>query len=251
MEDSKAATRTAVTLFSSLKVPEYAQSKNTLMALDPGAKFGYMGDHVLISNGERRRIQEYGKLTNEQVVRYSSAKHSSYEGYPFMVGALPRILLGKGKLYGMARELFSEHKEKLDAGNSLNNNLAQAIELVHCVDRCIEDIDVLLGNGLENEGLVKVEPIEGSGVGAVEAPRGILYHDYTFDEMGCIARANVITPTAMNCANIEKDLRIAAERLLADGKEDLRRPLELIARAYDPCISCSAHLVNLTHSVCR
>jgi coenzyme F420-reducing hydrogenase alpha subunit len=86
-----------------------------------------------------------------------------------------------------------------------------------------------------------------SGIGAVEAPRGILYHDYAFDEKGCITRANVITPTAMNCANIEKDLRVAAGRMIARREENLKSNLELIARAYDPCISCSAHLVEVSN----
>jgi sulfhydrogenase subunit alpha len=92
---------------------------------------------------------------------------------------------------------------------------------------------------------VEIEPRESSAVGAVEAPRGILYHNYSFDENGCITKANVITPTAMNCANIEKDCRVAVERLVAEGKKNLEEPLELIARAYDPCISCSVHMVRV------
>ena len=245
MEDSKATAELAVKLFASLDIPNFAHSDNTLMALDPGKKFGYIGDYVLISNGERRRVEEYRELTNEKVVKHSHAKHSSYKGFPFMVGALPRVLLCKDKLYGTAKELFKEHEDKLDHRNSLNNNLAQAIELVHCVDRCIEDIDELLSNGLEKEGLVEIEPRESSAVGAVEAPRGILYHDYSFDENGCITKANVITPTALNCANVEKDFRVAVGRLVAERKENLEEPLELIARAYDPCISCSVHLVKV------
>lgn len=245
MEGSKATAELAVKLFTSLDIPNFAHSDNTLMALDPGKKFGYIGDYVLISNEAKRRVEEYRELTNEKVVKHSHAKHSSYKGSPFMVGALPRVLLCKDKLYGRAKELFKEHEDKLDQGNSLNNNLAQAIELVHCVDRCIEDIDKLLSNGLEKEEPVKIEPRESSAVGAVEAPRGILYHDYSFDENGCITKANVITPTAMNCANIEKDFRVAVGRLLAERKESLEAPLELIARAYDPCISCSAHLIKV------
>jgi len=245
MGGSKATAELAVKLFTSLDIPTFANSNNTLMALDPGKKFGYIGDYVLISNGERRRVEEYRELTNEKAVKHSHAKHSSYKGSPFMVGALPRVLLCKDKLYGTAKELFKEHKDKLDPKNSLNNNLAQAIELVHSVDRCIEDIDQLLSNGLEKEGLVKIEPRESSGVGAVEAPRGILYHDYSFDKNGCITKANVITPTAMNCANIEKDFRVAVERLITKRKDNLEAPLELIARAYDPCISCSAHLIKV------
>ncbi|MDH5267227.1 MAG: Ni/Fe hydrogenase subunit alpha [Candidatus Bathyarchaeota archaeon] len=245
MEASKATAELAVNLFSSLDIPNSAYSDNTLMALDPGNKFGYIGDYVLISNGERRRVEEYKQLTNEKVVKHSHAKHSSYKGSPFMVGALPRVLLCKDKLYGTTKELFNEHEDKLDPKNSLNNNLAQAIELVHCVDRCIEDIDKLLSSGLEKEELAEIELRESSAVGAVEAPRGILYHNYSFDESGCITKANVITPTALNWANIEKDFRVAAERLLAERKENLEAPLELIARAYDPCISCSVHLVKV------
>jgi sulfhydrogenase subunit alpha len=251
MVDARAATELAVRLFSSINVPDFPSSENNLMALDTGDRFGYMGDYVLISNGERKAVEYYLGLTNERVVKHSHAKHSTYRGAPFMVGALPRLLLSRDKIYGATRELFKEHQQRLDQRNSLNNNLAQAIELVHCVDRCVEDIDTLLGNGLEREGLVEIEPMAGAGVGAIEAPRGILYHDYTFDEEGCVAEANVITPTAMNCANIEKDLRVAAERLLASGEEDVKGKLELIVRAYDPCISCSTHMVEVRHTYRR
>jgi len=250
MVDSRTATELAVELFSSLDLPEF-KSDNTLMALDPGERFGYMGDHVLISDGGRRKVEAYKELTNESVVQHSNAKHSTYKGFPLMVGALPRVALCRNRLRGTARELFKEYEDRLVQENSLSNNFAQAIELVHCVDRCIEDIDVILGI-LEKEEPVKVEPHAASGVGAVEAPRGMLYHDYSFDEEGCITKANVITPTAINCANMEKDFRAAAEWVIAERKEkglemeiELQKTLELVARAYDPCISCSVHLVRI------
>jgi sulfhydrogenase subunit alpha len=93
--------------------------------------------------------------------------------------------------------------------------------------------------------LVEVQPKAGRGVGAVEAPRGILYHDYTFDEEGCVVKANVITPTAQNAANMEKDYRVATQRLINEPDEKIKYALELIARAYDPCISCSVHLTRI------
>ena len=49
----------------------------------------------------------------------------------------------------------------------------------------------------------------------------------------------------MNCANIEKDFRVAVGRLVTERKKNLEAPLELIARAYDPCISCAVHLVKV------
>jgi sulfhydrogenase subunit alpha len=60
-----------------------------------------------------------------------------------------------------------------------------------------------------------------------------------------VTKANVITPTAQNAANMEKDYRVAAERLIAEPDEKIRQSLEVITRAYDPCISCSVHLVRV------
>ena len=83
----------------------------------------------------------------------------------------------------------------------------------------------------------------GTGVGAVEAPRGILYHDYTIDETGHVTGANCIIPTTQNNANIHFDLAALAKWALELGKNDQEITLlsEMLVRAYDPCISCSVH----------
>jgi len=245
MESAKGTAMLAVELFAKFDTPKYSESENVLMALDPGDKFGFIGDYVLISTGERRPIQEYRQLTNERTVKYSHAKFSSYNGSSFMVGALPRVLLNKDKLNGTARELFNEHKDLIVQNNSLTNNLAQAIELVHSVERSIEDIEVLLSMGVHQEELVDIKVKASNGVGAVEAPRGILYHNYEFDSNGRIAKANVITPTAQNAANMEKDFRVTAKNMINEPDDKIREALEIVARAYDPCISCSAHLVRV------
>jgi len=98
---------------------------------------------------------------------------------------------------------------------------------------------------IKDERPVKIEPKAGQGTAAVEAPRGTLYHSYTFDQEGRLTRADVITPTAQNLANIEKDFRASAERLVNEPEDSLQAKLEMVARAYDPCISCSVHLVRL------
>jgi sulfhydrogenase subunit alpha len=107
------------------------------------------------------------------------------------------------------------------------------------------DIDELLSNGLTNENLVEFEPYMSRGVNAIEAPRGLLYHDYSFDEEGRITKANIITPTAQNAANIEKDVRVIAENLADREEAVIKQALEVMIRAYDPCVSCSVHLTKL------
>ena len=83
----------------------------------------------------------------------------------------------------------------------------------------------------------------------LEVPRGTLFHEYEIDDDGRVVSANVITPTAQNLANAEHDLRNAAENRLAAasprGDAELRLDLEMVARAYDPCISCSVHVVRV------
>ncbi len=241
----KPTTELAVKLLAGFDPPRYNDSANTLMAIDPGDRFGFLGDNILVSDGSTRHESEYERLTNESVVRHSYAKHSSYKEKSFMVGSLPRVVLNNRKLEGTAAELYKEHRGMIKTRNTISNNLAQAIELVHSVDRAIDDIDVLLSEGLQQEPLTEFETYESRGINAVEAPRGLLYHDYTFNEMGEITKSNIITPTAQNAANIEKDARIIAENHTGKPDTELVKALEIMARAYDPCISCSVHLVHL------
>ena len=83
----------------------------------------------------------------------------------------------------------------------------------------------------------------GRGVGFTEAPRGALFHDLTFDEESRVVHASIMTPTAQNVANLEADMRLLAEQLVADGAEEdvVRLTIEKLVRAYDPCLSCSVH----------
>jgi len=109
----------------------------------------------------------------------------------------------------------------------------------------MEIIDELLAAGIKQEEPIEVKAKAGIGTGAVEAPRGTLYHNYSFDEKGRLTEADVITPTAQNLANIEKDLRTSVENLIDQPKESLAPKLEMVVRAYDPCISCAVHLVEV------
>jgi coenzyme F420-reducing hydrogenase alpha subunit len=82
-------------------------------------------------------------------------------------------------------------------------------------------------------------------VAAVEAPRGLLFHSYVYDENGRIESADCVIPTAQNLGNIEADLHHLAPSLLHLPRAEMTRHLEMLVRAYDPCISCSTHLMKV------
>ncbi len=83
------------------------------------------------------------------------------------------------------------------------------------------------------------------GASAVEVPRGILYHCYDLADDGRIISADCIIPTGQNLANIDADLRELAPGIIDKPKDEIKLAMEMLIRAYDPCISCSVHMLNV------
>jgi len=111
---------------------------------------------------------------------------------------------------------------------------ARLIELVHACERVLE----LLEDESITDPVVRipVEPKAGRGVGCVEAPRGSLIHDYTTDENGCIASANMIVGTTHNIAPMNMSVRRAALDVIKGGAvtEEALNKVEMAVRCYDP-----------------
>ncbi len=238
--------RVTFDLVSSLDMPDFCTSPNTYAALSSnGDGYSLFGDTIVLSTGDTRQIAAYKDICGEKVVAHSHAKHSRFKDNSFMVGALARIVLNGRKLSGQAKKAAEKLDLDLLSGNPLHNNAAQAVELLYSVERSIEIIDELLAAGIKQEKPSPVTPRAGTGTGAVEAPRGTLYHSYSFDKAGRLTEADVITPTAQNLANIEKDLRASVENLIDEPKQSMTSKLEMVVRAYDPCISCAVHLLEV------
>ncbi len=240
----------AVELVASIEVPDWADRPALFVALRPREPgFGFRGDQICTSEGAQYAAVDYRDTVCEFTVEHSRASHAALEsGETYMVGSLARLKLWGDRLGGRASQAF--HQLFVDGvpDNVLFNTRAQMVETVFCVESAIEWCeDYLALDEVESE-LHPVEARAGRGISAVEAPRGTLFHEYELDDEGYVIAANVITPTAQNLANVEQDLRGSGDRLLetaglADGT--LERSLEMIARAYDPCISCSVHVQRL------
>ncbi len=240
-----------VELVASLPVPDWATQPAVYVALRPYEEaFRFRGVSICTSRGEEFPIASYRDVIREFTVEHSHAKHSALaSGETYMVGSLARLKLWGHYLKGRAREAFVRLFPDGVPDNVLLNNWAQLVELVHSVEHAVEVCDALLAMPEAEREMVEYEVRAGRGVGAIEVPRGTLFHEYEIDGEGRVVSANVITPTAQNLANVERDLRTAVEHLLAGNQpiEDsrLKLNLEMVARAYDPCISCSVHVTRL------
>jgi len=235
----------AVELFASIDYPTYPEDDMVFMSVNaPNKTYGFAGDSILISNGKEVDVEDYKKLTNERVVLHSFAKRSLYQDRTFTVGANARLVNMGSRLDGQAKDLFKEHYNDRWLRNPLMNNLAQAIEMLWSLEQMPDVCDRL--EGMDDPPIEQPTRQTGSGTGAVEAPRGTLYHHYEVKD-GLIELADIITPTAQNLDDVERHMRLCAERMLAEDKrdEEVRLGLEMVARAYDPCISCATHLVTL------
>ena len=239
---------TVIDLMASLPPADFCRCETAYAALlSPNRDSYYAGDEVMLaSNGDRSMVRaaDYRKLANEQSVLHSHAKHSSFRGRPFMVGSLARLTVNPHRLKGKLAVAMERLQLQLPASNPMDNNKAQALELVSDVERALEIIEHLLRDGVKDERPALVNVRAGTGTAITEAPRGLLIHSYTYDAEGRIAAADVITPTALNAASMELHFRRAVEQCAEREDAVIAKRLQMIARAYDPCISCSVHLVR-------
>ncbi|WP_456453853.1 nickel-dependent hydrogenase large subunit [Thermococcus sp.] len=234
-----------VELFSKLEQYKEVEDKEMVhMAVKPrNGVYGIFGDYVKVSDGFEFPVEDYQKHIVERVVEHSFAKHSFYRGKPFMVGAISRMVNNADLLYGKARELYAKYRELLRYDNCFANNFAQALELVYFIERAIDIIDDTLAKWPIRP-RDEVEIRDGRGVSLTEAPRGVLAYTIEVRD-GKVAYADIITPTAMNLAIMERHVRMMAEKHYNDDPEKLKLLSEMTVRAYDPCISCSVHVVRL------
>ena len=240
-----------VEIAAKIDVPAWSTRPLVYVALRPYEEaYRFRGISICTSRGEEYPIEEYRSVVREFTVEHSHAKHAALaSGETYVVGSLARLKLWGHLLSGRAREVFARLFPNGIPDNMLYNSWAQLVETVHCVERGIEHCDMLLEMPEARHEMVDYEVRAGEGVGAIEAPRGTLFHHYALDAEGTVIFANVITPTAQNLASVERDMRTTVETLLSEDPQAetdrLKMGLEMVARAYDPCISCSVHVVRV------
>lgn len=204
------------------------------------------GSQVATTTGAGFAVRDFPARIEEVQVPHSNALHARLDGGvrgPYAVGPLARYALNADRLAPVAREVA------LDAGlgevcrNPFRSIVVRAVELVEACHEALRIIDGWTGSG---DPSVPVPPRAGAGVGASEAPRGLLFHRYVLDEDGIITDARIVPPTSQNQAGIEADLRAMADDWADLDDHALQHRCEHAIRNYDPCISCATHFLDLT-----
>jgi sulfhydrogenase subunit alpha len=246
IEDAVPDVKTLIKVVLSLadKFPAFDRDTEYIALKHPDYYTFYHGDIASTDTDKTVPIQGFEGVVNEHVVPQSTAKWCKWHRDSYAVGALSRFNINADKLLPMAAATAKEFGLEKGACNPYLNNVAQVVECAQVAEHSLQLIDELLTTGLKPEP-VKVEPRAGEGVGCVEAPRGILFHRYAFDDKGLCTKANICIPTGQNHANIQKDFEALAPQIIDRDQDEIRLLLEMLVRSYDPCISCSTHYLNV------
>jgi sulfhydrogenase subunit alpha len=232
-----------VELIQTLPLPGFERDTEYI-ALRREDEYCFIDGEIASTDGGTWPVERYREVTNETMVPHSTAKHTANQRQSYMVGALARFNVNHDKLHPMAKAAATAMGLTPKCTNSYMNSVAQVVEIAHCIEDSIQIVDTLLERGIEWEEPAPVTRLTGEGVGSCEVPRGILFHNYVIEE-GVVVGANCIIPTGQNLANIEADMRALVPSILDRSQEEITMALEMLVRAYDPCISCSAHMLKV------
>src|SRR5262249_41477692 len=126
---------------------------------------------------------------------------------------------------------------------TLGYHWARVVCMVYAVEKIKE---LLFDDDLQGTELMARGQRRSEGVAWIEAPRGPPFHHYTVDEHDQITHANLIVSTTSNNEAMNRSVQKVAEDYLA-GKvitEGLLNHIEVVVRAYDPCLSCATHSIG-------
>jgi coenzyme F420-reducing hydrogenase alpha subunit len=231
--------------FKKIEYPEF--ERETLFAsVFNGKDYPYYLEKIVKIGDEKFTFSDFYSVQIEEDLKSPPVKRVKFRGKAYMVGAIARLKNNGKFLTKNSKEKFEEFlkERKLNEEeyfkNIFHNLFSQAIEVLQFLEVCQELLREVLRLPLKEE-RPKIEFHPSSGLSALEAPRGTLFHYYEIDREGRISNCNVITPTAQFLHNIEKDLKTLLPKIIKLKKQEQIRKIRSLVRIYDPCISCATH----------
>ncbi len=162
----------------------------------------------------------------------------------YRVGPLARLNCAEATGTPLADAALAEFKAK--CGNPSREivaaHWARLVEILHCAEKAV----AMLADDAVLSPEVRTAPgaLNRRAVAHVEAPRGVLIHDYKVDANALVESANFVVATQHNIASINTSIKDAASKMLDKSDAELLDGVEFAIRCYDPCLSCSTHRVG-------
>lgn len=196
-------------------------------------------DFIFTENDLIKKIKEIS-------VSYSTAKKTLlFNNEPYFVGALARLNNNSKFLAKDALEVLDTLDLRLPSTNPFDNILAQYIEVIHLLSSILELFEKYEPRPCNIEYRIRSEL--SNCIGVIEAPRGILIHEYTIKQ-DKVVYANIITPTVQFISDLEECISMYIRNVINKNlniNNDVLRDIEIIVRSYDPCLSCSVHFISI------
>jgi sulfhydrogenase subunit alpha len=231
-----------VAFTASLNLPEDEQDFVSV-ALRHETEYAMYSGRIVSDRGLNIGVGDYPDRFRESHEAHSTALYAHLDGEPYLVGPLARLNLNRDRLSPPARAALAATGLEWPSRNMFHSVIARAVEIHEAM---LEAIRLLEDYRPEEPAFVAVQPRAGTGSGATEAPRGLLWHRYELDGAGKLRSAWIVPPTSQNQARIEEDLRRSLENFGLHHDDDaLRLRGETVIRNYDPCISCATHFLKV------
>jgi len=141
------------------------------------------------------------------------------------------------------RREFMDYSGAMPLHAPLAYHWARMIEMLHAAETIK---DLLHEPEILGSDLLRLGTRAATGIGVIEAPRGTLIHHYGVDENDLVTMCNLIVSTTHNNQVMNESAREVARRYL-DGREiseGLLNHIEVVIRAFDPCLSCATHALG-------
>ncbi|UCE27463.1 MAG: Ni/Fe hydrogenase subunit alpha [Candidatus Coatesbacteria bacterium] len=189
--------------------------------------------------------EDYFDYVKEEEADFSYMKFPvTKDGASFRVGPLARVNIAAEAPTQAAADALAKFEGFLPRpwNGTIPYHYARLVEAIYAWEAAkelLDDPDITSDD-------VKPKPLKmkaAEGIGVLEAPRGTLVHNYVLSADGFCEKAQFVVATQHNNAGINESLNETAARIVKgpDVPEVDLNKLEMIVRAYDPCLSCATH----------
>ncbi len=269
LPEAQATITDALTLFTGLldrfhrEVRAFGSFPSLHMGLaNPAGTWEHYDGHLRVVDAGGAVVVEGIAPADYRTIIGEAGRHDSYLKSPYFkplvddgddpdagayrVGPLARLNVCTTMGVPTADDALAEFRER--AGGTANSSFfyhyARLIEILAATEHLaalLDDPSITDSRVRAHAGINHVH-----AVGASEAPRGTLFHEYTVDDHGILTDVNMIIATGQNNLAMNATiLQIAREWI--DGPtipEGVLNRVEAGIRAFDPCLSCSTHALG-------